>query len=227
MLPDRLARGCDRLLALDGHQRLHRLGLRALAAALADFGHPEAARLQAEAKAYHDDFMRAIEEARILCPVVRLRDGTYVPKYPSRLYERGRCHGWLRETLEGSIHLLITGLIAPDSPQADWILKDFEDNLYISDTYGYAIPAFDIFWFSRGGFSMQANLLGGPLPYLYRDEIKHYLRGVFQRVRLGVLSRDPHVQRALAAGTGLPGRRPLQDVRRGPVHLLAAADVRA
>ncbi|MDM8005542.1 MAG: hypothetical protein QUV05_05250 [Phycisphaerae bacterium] len=154
-------------------------GFDALAAALADFGHPEAARLQADAKAYHEDFMQAMEEARIRCPVVRLRDGTYVPKYPSRLYERGRCHGWLRETLEGSIHLMITGLIQPNSPEAGWIIKDFEDNLYISDTYGYAIPAFNTFWFSRGGFSMQANLLGGPLAYLCRDEIKHYVRTYF------------------------------------------------
>jgi len=58
-------------------------------------------------------------------------------------------------------------------------LKDYEDNLYISDTYGYAIPALDSYWFSRGGFSMQPNLLDGPLPYLYRDEIKHYLRAFF------------------------------------------------
>ena len=34
-----------------------------------------------------------------------------------------------------------------------------EDNLYISDTYGYDIPNFAEFWFSRGGFSMQANEL--------------------------------------------------------------------
>ncbi len=154
-------------------------GFDALVAALADYGHPEAARLQKDARAYHEDVMRAIEESRIRTPVVRLRDGTYVPKYPSRLYERGRCHGWLRETLEGSIHLLITGLVPADAPEAKWIIKDYEDNLYISETYGYSIPAFDAFWFSRGGISMQANLLGGPLVYLYRDEIKHYLRGYF------------------------------------------------
>ncbi len=154
-------------------------GFEALADALADFGHPEAGRLRAEARAFRDDVMRAVEESRVITPVVRLRDDTCVPKYPSRLYERGRSHGWLRETLEGSIHLLITGMIAPDAPEARWILDDFEDNLYISDAYGYGIPAFDRFWFSRGGFSMQANLLGGPLPYLYRDEIKHYLRAYF------------------------------------------------
>ncbi len=154
-------------------------GFEALAGALADYGHPEAARLKREAAAFRADVMAAVEESRIRSPVVRLRDGTYVPKYPSHLHERGRCHGWLRETLEGSIHLLITGMIAPDSAAARWILDDFEDNLYISSDYGYAIPAFDAFWFSRGGFSMQANLLGGPLPYLYRDEVKHYLRAYF------------------------------------------------
>jgi hypothetical protein len=67
-------------------------------------------------------------------------------------------------------------LLAPGSPETRWILKDYEDNLYISDRYGYSIPAYDAFWFSRGGFSMQANLLDGPLPYLWRDDIKHYVR---------------------------------------------------
>ncbi len=121
----------------------------------------------------------ASRKSRILCPVVRLRDGTYVPKIPSRLYERGRAHGWLRETLEGSLFLPAYNLLAPTAPETRWILKDYEDNLYISDRYGYSIPAFDNFWFSRGGFSMQANLLDGPLPYLWRDEIKHYLRAYF------------------------------------------------
>jgi len=151
-------------------------GFDALADALADFGHPEADRLLREAKAYHDDVMRGLTESRIITPVVRLRDGTCVPKYPSRLYERGRCHGWIRETLEGSIFLPAYGLIGPDKVESKWILQDYEDNLYISDRYGYQIPVFENFWFSRGGFSMQSNLLDGPLPYLHRDEIQHYVR---------------------------------------------------
>ena len=48
-------------------------GFQALADALADFGHSDGARLQREAKAYYDDFMRGVTESRILCPVVRLR----------------------------------------------------------------------------------------------------------------------------------------------------------
>ena len=154
-------------------------GFRSLADALADAGHPDGPRLQEEAKAYYDDFMRGITESRIQCPVVRLRDGTYVPKIPSRLYERGRAHGWLRETLEGSLFLPTYQVLAPQAIETKWILEDYEDNLYISDRYGYAIPTFDRFWFSRGGFSMQSNLLDGPLPYLWRDEIKHFLRAYF------------------------------------------------
>lgn len=154
-------------------------GFQALAEALADFGHIEGARLQKEAQAYYEDVMRGITESRIRCPVVRLRDGTNVPKIPSRLYQRGRAHGWLRETLEGSVFLPAYGLLGPDAPETEWIMKDFEDNLYISGQYGYAIPVFDNFWYSRGGFSMQANLLDGPLPYLWRDDIKHFLRAYF------------------------------------------------
>ncbi|ASV74942.1 hypothetical protein THTE_2340 [Thermogutta terrifontis] len=154
-------------------------GFTALSEALADYGHPEAARLLREAAAYREDILRGLTEARIRAPVVRLRDGTYVPKYPSHLHERGRSLGWIRETLEGSLFLLIHRLLPPKSPEGTWILKDYEDNLYISNAYGYSIPVFERFWFSRGGFSMQANLLDGPLPYLYRDEIKHFLRAYF------------------------------------------------
>ncbi len=154
-------------------------GLLDLANALADFGHPRGAEMQAEAKAFHGDFLASTRESMIRAPVVKLRDNTYIPKIPSRLYERGRSHGWIRETLEGSIFLPHYKLIDPSGPEARWILKDFEDNLYISEQFGYSIPAFDVFWFDRGGFSMQANLLDGPPTYLYRDEIKHYLRSFF------------------------------------------------
>ncbi len=110
---------------------------------------------------------------------MRLRDGTAVPKIPSQVHRRGRSFGWICETLEGAIHLLITGALDPQSPQAGWILKDYEDNLYLSNQYGYTLDDFDRDWFSRGGMSMQACLLLDVEPYLYRDEPKHALRALF------------------------------------------------
>jgi len=157
-------------------------GFSAVADALAEAGQPRGAELQREAAAYREDFLRGVTESRIRAAVVRLRDGTYVPKIPAHPQLRGRAVGWIRETLEGSIFLPAYQLIDPRGPETTWILQDYEDNLYISDTYGYSIPALDSFWFSRGGFSMQSNLLDGPLPYLYRDEIKHYLRAFFNGV---------------------------------------------
>jgi len=150
-----------------------------VARALADAGHPEAERISRDCEAFWNDLEAGFTESRVRTPVVRLRDGTCVPHFPSRLYERGRSVGWIRETLEGAIHLIRAGLVKPESPEALWILEDFEDNLYVSDDYGYSIPVFDRFWFSRGGFSMQANLLCSPIPYLERDDVRHYIRTYF------------------------------------------------
>jgi hypothetical protein len=38
---------------------------------------------------------------------------------------------------------------------------------------------FDKYWFGRGGMSMQACLLLDVEPYLYRDDVKHALRALF------------------------------------------------
>lgn len=154
-------------------------GMADAAAALKDFGYPEGEDLSKEAEAYRQDILRDYREAAVRSPVVQLRDGTYVPDFPTNVYTRGREDGWIRETLEGAIMLPITRLMDPNTREALWILKDYEDNRYISNRYGYPIPLFDLFWFSRGGFSMQPNLLHGPLPYFYRDEIKHFLRAYF------------------------------------------------
>ena len=155
------------------------------AAALKDYGHPDGDALVAEAERYRQDILAAFREAMVRSPVARLRDGTYVPIVPSNVYTRGRSYGWLRETLEGAIMLPVTRLLDPNSREAQWILKDYEDNRYVSDRFGYAIPTFDRFWFSRGGFSMQPNLLHGPLPYFFRDEIRHFVRAYFNPFAAG------------------------------------------
>jgi hypothetical protein len=160
-------------------------GFQAAAAALADINHPRAKALQEEAAAYHRDFMAGMTEARVRTPVVRLRDGRYVPKFPSEPHARGRAYGWIREVLEGPMFLPAYQLMDPMSAEARWIIQDYEDNLYISRQYSYDIPNYSQFWFSRGGFSLQACLLDGPLPYLYRDEIKHFLRAYFNSFAAG------------------------------------------
>lgn len=154
-------------------------GLDSAAWALEQIKHPDAKRIRKAADEYRATMLANFHKASELAPVVRLRDGTAIPKIPSHVHRRGRCFGWICETLEGSIHLLITGAIDPHSREADWILQDYEDNLYISNQYGYMLKDFDKEWFGRGGFSMQACLLLDVEPYLYRDDVKHALRSLF------------------------------------------------
>ena len=145
------------------------------ARALEAAGHPEAARVRGEADAYKADLIKGFETQRENTPVVRLRDGRWIPDYPSRMYRRGREVGWIREVLEGSVYLLISGLYDPNSKQGQWILDDYQDNRYMTPPYGYSVPDFDMTWFARGGISMQPNLLAGLLPHLDRDEPELYL----------------------------------------------------
>jgi len=164
-------------------------GVDTAARALAEIGHPEATRFQEEANAYRKDLVRGFEKSRQHSPLVRLRDGRWIPHYPSRLYCRGRDFGWIRETLEGSVYLLISGLYDPSSRQASWILDDFQDNHYMNPPYGFPViqhapvppgmlperPDPVLNWYHQGGFCVQPNLLAGLLPHLDRDEIEVYL----------------------------------------------------
>jgi len=153
-------------------------GVLAAAEALADVGYPDGPRLVREAREFQADLRTGFEEMRVRTPLVRLRDGSFIPDYPSRLYRRGRDFGWIREVLEGSINL-IGPILDPNSPEATWVLKDYEDNRYLDGPYNYPLDNFEAEWFSRGGFSFQPNLWYFPPPYLERDQIEHFLRALF------------------------------------------------
>jgi hypothetical protein len=156
-------------------------GMQNAAAAMEAAGHPQGGRLLADAAAYKKDLLAAFNEAMRRSPVVRFRDGSWAPHIPSDVHRRGRSFGWITETLEGAIHLVRCGMLEPHDPISTWIIKDFEDNLYVSKQYGYEMTPeqFERFWFSLAGISMQANLLCNPIPYLLRDEPKHFLRAYF------------------------------------------------
>jgi len=154
-------------------------GLDSAAWALEQIKHPNAKRIRKAATDYHAALLTNFRKAGERSPVVRLRDGTAVPKIPSHVHRRGRSFGWICETLEGALHLLITRAMDVNSQEAEWILMDYEDNLYLSNQYGYTLDDFDKHWFSRGGMSFQACLLLDVEPYLFRDEPKHALRALF------------------------------------------------
>jgi hypothetical protein len=65
------------------------LAVRGLADVLADVDPAEAARLSAEADAYRQDILAAVERSILLSPVIPVRDGTYRTFIPPACHARG------------------------------------------------------------------------------------------------------------------------------------------
>ena len=178
------------------------MGMESMAKAFERAGLPEADYYKMEAKSYHDDIRQSVDRASELCPVVRLRNNTYVPYVPARPYQRFRYFGpkkaeyydrynlniypnlrlsAIREALYGPIVLIKAGLIADDEPMAEWVLDDWEDNLTLSSSLNLNVHGRvdDEYWFSRGGMVFQANLQNPVAIYLLRNEIPATLRGLY------------------------------------------------
>ncbi len=86
-----------------------------------------------------------------------------------------------REVLYGPMIFLNLGLFDPQSPLANWVLDDWEDNLTLSSSGGFNVHGFtdDRYWFSQGGMVFQANLQNPILVYLERNEIPAAIRGIY------------------------------------------------
>jgi hypothetical protein len=153
-------------------------GMRAIAGILAEVGHPEAERLNREAEAYRADIRAVARRALIETPVVRLLDGTYIPRIPTRVGLRGREWGWFREAAYGALHLLECDVFEPDEPEMTWVLKDLEDNLFVSREWGRPVDL-ERYWFSHGGMTIQPSLTDLAIDYLRRGQVKHGLRALY------------------------------------------------
>ncbi len=94
------------------------------------------ARLTREADAYQQDIRQTALRAMVESPVVRLLDGTYSPHIPTRTGIRGREWSRFREADYGALHLLEGGVFDPDEKEMTWVLKDLEDNLFVTREWG-------------------------------------------------------------------------------------------
>jgi hypothetical protein len=153
-------------------------GMQAISTVLAEVGHPQARRLVEETVAYREDIRRAVRRAMVESPVVRLRDGTYVPHVPTRTAVRGREWGWFREAAYGALHLQDGNVFDPHEDEMTWALKDLEDNLFVSREWGRPVDV-ERHWFSHGGVTIQPNLMDLGIAYLRRGQVKHALRALY------------------------------------------------
>ena len=181
------------------------LGLQSTAKAFRLAGLPQAEKLEKEALKYLEDIKNAVKRSSELSPVVRLRDNTYVPYVPTRVYQLSRYFGPMlseyysrygkdttgttrlyrlsatREVLYGPMVLITSGIINPNDPLAGAILDDWEDNITMSSSLGQQIhgEVEDQYWFSRGGMVFQPNLQNPIKAYLLRNEIPAAIRNIY------------------------------------------------
>ncbi|MHC4112706.1 MAG: hypothetical protein ACYSUY_16660 [Planctomycetota bacterium] len=161
------------------------LGMKRVALALSDIGHPEAARFATEAEKYKSDIEAGAREATTRSAVVPLRDGNYIPYVPSRVYQwRHLTEGWIREALYCSLHLFTTEVVSSDDPLMTWMLDDLEDNIFFSWQSGYNVSDYQQRWFERGGITLQPCLLDMPIVYMARNEIAAALRAFWNTYAL-------------------------------------------
>jgi len=163
------------------------LGMKRVAQALTDIGHPEAKRLTEEAEKYRQDIEIAARQAATRSAVVRLLDGNYIPYVPSRVYQWRHCtEGWIREGLYPALHLGTAEVVTPEDPLITWMLDDLEDNIFFSVASGYGVRHYNEVWFELGGLTPQPCLLDTPLMYMARNEIKAAMRSFWNVYALSI-----------------------------------------
>jgi len=102
----------------------------------------------------------------IRSPVVRMADGTYVPRQTMRSRFRGNRRRPLNEFCP--MHLIDCGVYAINSSRAEWILREIEDNYFISPES--SMDRREFCWNSMAGLK---NILPASLAYLKRGQYKH------------------------------------------------------
>lgn len=153
-------------------------GMRNTAEVLRDIGHSEADRIAKDAEDYRQDIYRSMSLSLKRAPVVRLADGSYQPFMPTRALLRSRDVGWIRDSLYGPIHCIECGVMEPWDPMATWILKDTEDNVFVSRYRGRQVDL-ERYWFSQGGNTIQSGLLPIVMVYVKRDQPEHAIRALY------------------------------------------------
>jgi len=181
------------------------LGMKRVAQALADAGHPEAERIAVEAEEYRNDLERNMREATTRAAAVRLRDGHFIPYTPSRVFHwRHLTEGWIREALYPAIHLATAEVVSPNDPLITWMLDDLEDNIYFSWQSGFNIGDFEQTWFEHGGVTLQPCLVDSATVYMARDEIPAALRAFWNTYALSIFP-DVNCFSEWAKALGKPG----------------------
>ncbi|HOZ47887.1 MAG TPA: NPCBM/NEW2 domain-containing protein [Candidatus Hydrogenedentes bacterium] len=177
-------------------------GLRSAAAALADIDWLGAQEMLEDAAAYEDDIRRAYAWIQGQAPVFPLRDGTWVPEYPTHAFapcpvenlyvgeDFGR--SWCYDVELGAHHLVPFGILDPKSPQVDWMMNHMEDCQFLRSGWFYFEDekTNEADWFNIGGFAkVQPYYARTGEVHAMRDDVKPFIRTYFNSF-MSLLNRE-------------------------------------
>jgi len=143
-------------------------GLERFGTALAEFRDSHARAALDEAQRIHASIQRGFEEASSSSPLVQLRDHTWQPFVPSNARTPRRLMEiWYPTDVDtGPLHLIRLKALPADSPLADFLLNDHEDNLFLKG------------W----GAANEPVYRPQGLAYLYRDNPEAAIRTFYSQM---------------------------------------------
>jgi len=141
--------------------------------------------------------------ANILCayqwtqgqaPALPLRNGTWIPHYPSQVHSPGKLgdffpgqdggRSWCYDVEIGAHQLIPTGVFDPHDREVDRIMDHMEDVQFLSDGwFDYPATMNEKDWFNLGGFSkVQPYYTRNCEVYALRDDVKPFVRSYFNTI---------------------------------------------
>jgi len=176
-------------------------GLKWAGRVLGDIGWENADSLQGRAEEYRADIVRAFHHVQGQAPVLPLRDGTWVPAYPTQLYcpmpiadlypddDVGR--SWCYDVELGAHHLVPMGVLDAGEPDVERMLNHMEDVQFLKSGWLYYPEEGNrADWFNRGGFAkVQPYYARNAEVCALRDDVKPFIRSYFNSV-VSLLNRE-------------------------------------
>jgi hypothetical protein len=169
--------------------------LREVGTALADLAAGDSAHLALNHAAdLRTNILRAYRWTQSQSPALPLRNGTWIPSYPSQVHSPGKLadffpgqdggRSWCYDVEIGAHQLVPTGVFDPRDREVERILDHMEDVQFLSDGwFDYPAATNEQDWFNLGGFSkVQPYYCRNCEVYALRDDVKPFVRSYFNTI---------------------------------------------
>jgi hypothetical protein len=140
------------------------------------------------------NILRAYRWTQSQSPALPLRNGTWIPHYPSQVHSPGELadffpgqdggRSWCYDVEIGAHQLVPTGVFDPHDREVERMLDHMEDVQFLSDGwFDYPAAANEKDWFNLGGFSkVQPYYCRNSEVYALRDDVKPFVRSYFNTI---------------------------------------------